>query len=180
MGQKSSSLLQGSSIEEIKGCTHFHTDEIMEIYDQFCEEFPCGMVTYDEFVEIYSRKFDLDNGGKLLVDRIFDVFDSDNNGTINFKEFIVGMSITMKGDLAEKLVWTFQIYDKDKNGWISRKEAAAIITSILKMKGEEVGDVEKEVHKLFVALDKNVDNRLSEKEFVTGAMNINAIRDLIQ
>jgi Ca2+-binding EF-hand superfamily protein len=36
-------------------------------------------------------------------------FDSDNNGTLTFNEFIIGYSITTEGKLEDKLKYAFEV-----------------------------------------------------------------------
>ncbi|XP_065583497.1 calcineurin subunit B type 2-like [Artemia franciscana] len=84
------------------------------------------------------RKLDLDNSGSLSVDefmtlpelqqnplfqRVIDIFDSDGNGEVDFKEFIQGVSqFSVKGDKESKLRFAFRIYDMDNDGFISNGE----------------------------------------------------------
>ncbi len=50
-----------------------------------------------------------------LVQRVIDIFDTDGNGEVDFKEFIQGMSLfSVKGDKDSKLRFAFKIYDMDK------------------------------------------------------------------
>ena len=38
------------------------------------------------------------------------------------QDFVLGLSILVKGTLDEKLRWMFALYDQDKDGYISRYE----------------------------------------------------------
>ena len=42
---------------------------------------------------------------------VFDVFDDDDSGTIEFEEFMFALSIISRGSLEERLDWAFRLYD---------------------------------------------------------------------
>ena len=64
---------------------------------------------------------------------VFLVFDTDNDGSIGFQEFIQAVSITSHGSLDFKLEWAFRIYDLDNNGQITKTEMLRIIRAISSM-----------------------------------------------
>ncbi|KAK2491084.1 hypothetical protein MC885_000474 [Smutsia gigantea] len=96
--------------------------------EEMCSSF------YHEIKRLSKRfkKLDLDGSGTLsmeefmglpelwqnpLVQRVFDIFDTDGNGEMDFKEFILGTSqFSVKGDEEQKLRFAFSIYDMDKDG----------------------------------------------------------------
>jgi Ca2+-binding EF-hand superfamily protein len=88
------------------------------------------------------------------------------DGTIEFEEFIKALSVTSRGNLEEKLVWAFKLYDVDNDGYITRDEMYNIVDAIYQMLGsqaktgtvnapeEEDEDPKSRVDRIFEQLDK--------------------------
>ena len=67
-----------------------------------------------------------------FVDRLFAVFDENDDGAINFSEFLTILSVlSTKALPAEKLEVSFKIYDMDKDGKIGRDELATMLRATM-------------------------------------------------
>lgn len=93
---------------------------------------PQQRLTKEEFQNIY-RTFFPHGDPTAFANYVFRVFDTDNNGSIEFKEFICALSVTSRGKMEEKLEWAFQLYDIDGDGKISYSEMLSIVEAIYKM-----------------------------------------------
>jgi Ca2+-binding EF-hand superfamily protein len=93
---------------------------------------PSGILTKDEFQKIYCRFFPFGEPSSF-ADYIFNVFDSDNSGLIDFKRFAVARSVTSSGKMEDKLDLAFKLYDINGDGKISYNEVLAIVEAIYKM-----------------------------------------------
>lgn len=54
--------------------------------------------------EGYRRLISLGGTENGYFQRIFAIFDEENNGVLDFREFICGVSILLRGTLKEKLI----------------------------------------------------------------------------
>lgn len=90
------------------------------------------MLTKEEFQKIYRQFFPFGDPSSF-ADYVFNVFDADKSGSIDFKEFICALSVTSRGRMEDKLDWAFQLYDIDGDGKISYDEMLKIVEAIYKM-----------------------------------------------
>lgn len=153
------------------------------------------MLTKEEFQKIYRQFFPFGDPSSF-ADYVFNVFDSDKSGSIDFKEFICALSVTSRGKMEDKLDWAFQLYDIDGDGKISYDEMLKIVEAIYKMvriccaraiSGQtlannglkQVGSMvklpededtpEKRVRKIFRMMDKDENGSLDMEEFKEGS-----------
>ncbi|KAG6918914.1 Neuronal calcium sensor 1 [Tephrocybe rancida] len=134
---KSQSKLTPDELANLQKNTYFDKKELQQWYKGFRKDCPSGHLNKEEFGRIYKQFFPFGDPGDF-ADYVFNVFDGDKSGTIDFTEFICALSVTSRGRLEEKLKWAFQLYDIDKDGTITYDEMLQIVQSIYKMTGEMV------------------------------------------
>ncbi|XP_070178601.1 NADPH oxidase 5-like isoform X2 [Littorina saxatilis] len=67
----------------------------------------------------------------FFADRLFELFDDDNSGTLDLNELLQGLQTLTKGTPTEKLQFLFRIYDADNSGTISREELGTVLRSCM-------------------------------------------------
>ncbi|KAL1310821.1 hypothetical protein AAFC00_001058 [Neodothiora populina] len=170
----SQSKLSQQELSDLQRATHFDKKELQQWYKGFLKDCPSGMLTKEEFQKIYKQFFPFGDPSSF-ADYVFNVFDADKSGSIDFKEFICALSVTSRGKMEDKLDWAFQLYDIDGDGKISYEEMLAIVEAIYKMVGsmvklpEDEDTPEKRVRKIFRMMDKDENGSLDMAEFKEGS-----------
>ncbi|XP_078687386.1 neuronal calcium sensor 1-like isoform X2 [Branchiostoma floridae x Branchiostoma belcheri] len=177
---KSGSKLTAGEMKELQECTYFDKKELQQWHRDFMKDCPSGALRKEEFTTIYKQFFPHGDPTKF-ADFVFNVFDTNKDGYITFKEFICALSITSRGTLDEKLDWAFNLYDLDNDGYITKQEMLNIVEAIYAMSSSLSGEgtmlelppdedtPEKRVNKIFAQMDKNKDGKLTKEEFREGS-----------
>uniref|UniRef100_A0A8C3MTF9 Uncharacterized protein n=1 Tax=Geospiza parvula TaxID=87175 RepID=A0A8C3MTF9_GEOPR len=113
---------------------------------------------------------------------------TNDDGTLDFREYIIALHLTSSGKTHLKLEWAFSLFDVDRNGEVSKSEVLEIITAIFKMipaeeqklLPEDENSPQKRADKLWAFFNKGENDKIAEAEFIEGVMKNDAIMRLIQ
>ncbi|KAL0480677.1 serine/threonine-protein phosphatase 2B regulatory subunit [Acrasis kona] len=161
-GQKA---LKKQELKKLVETTHFDIEEIRKLFEQFkgisSSREDDGVIDKQEFQNALGLK------DSLFVDRMFSLFDEDNDGTIDFREFICGLSVFCeKGTIDEKLKFSFRIYDFDNDGCIDKEELFKLLEAIVQ---NSLGIPQEQLHSLvdatFAEADTDGDGKISFEEY---------------
>ncbi|KTF88017.1 hypothetical protein cypCar_00030000 [Cyprinus carpio] len=187
MGNAKSSAMSKEILEDLKLNTKFSEDELSQWYENFKKQCPSGRITPEEFKKIYERFFP-DSDAAAYAQHVFRSFDTNDDGTLDFKEYIIALHMTSTGKTERKLEWAFSLFDVDKNGYITKSEVAEICQAIFKLIPKEEQEnlpadentPEKRADKLWSFFDKKDNERLAEGEFIQGILDNEGAIHLIQ
>lgn len=137
-----------------------------------------------EFREAFET-FDTDKDGQITIEDLVEIFkmmnvpptqpeiehmkeevDVDQNGTIDFKEYITLLARRVRDvDLEEETVEAFRIFDRNDDGLISTEELKAIMYVLSeKIVGEVIS--EEDLNLMMKEADTDEDGYINYKEFI--------------
>ncbi|CAH2352930.1 calcium-binding protein NCS-1 [[Candida] railenensis] len=159
---KAVSKLSKDDLKSLRSATYFDKRELQQWYKGFLRDCPSGQLSEEEFAKVFKQFFPFGDPTDYCH-YLFRVFDVDNSKYIDFKEFIIALSITSRGSLEQKLNWSFKLYDSKKAGKLSYKDIVVVTSAIYKMIGSMVSLPEDEktpearATKFFTLLEKDKD-----------------------
>ena len=123
----------------------------------------------------------------LINERLFQLFDRDNNGYLDGKEFINGMIILFTESFSTLTKFIFSFYDFDQDGLITREDVRIVLSHVplqtknynpkkLKYEKNEYADRVESQDELYNILNKAFGKKetLTEEEFVDVIDNISS------
>ena len=105
--QSSRPRLSQDDLEFLQNKTSYDKDTIIDFHDGFMSDCRDGKLSPENFCDIYSKCFPGVNA-REFCDHVFRTFDSDKNGFVDFKEFLLSIDVTSSGTPEEKLNWAFR------------------------------------------------------------------------
>ena len=156
-------------------CSHFDEDEIKRLRKRFkkLDLDSSSALSVKEFTSMPELQ------GNPLAQRVIDVFDTDGDGQVDFREFILGTSqFSVRGDEEQKLRFAFSIYDMDKDGYISNGELFQVLKMMV---GDNLKDwqLQQLVDKTIILLDKDGDGKISFQEFSAVVRSLEVHKHLV-
>lgn len=127
----------------------------------------------------------------VLVERMFCCWDRDNEGSIRLEPWIIGLDVFLRGNLRDRMEFSFRVYDLNNDSYITKDEIFQLFkwvstfvksirsmyrswrNSLLKQPGEEdpdegVRDLSELVLKKF---DQDHDGKISFQDYETVVKN---------
>ncbi|XP_078581895.1 neurocalcin homolog [Branchiostoma floridae x Branchiostoma japonicum] len=116
-------------VSQLTRVTNFSEAEVKQWYHLFLKDCPEGVLSEERFVTFFCNFYKRGDYAKkkALATQIFRTFDRDGSGSVDFREFLCGMSALLRGTTAQRLRWAFNMYDLDRNGSLSRDELLNVL-----------------------------------------------------
>lgn len=152
-------------------------EDIKQIYNILFEEKKIEGIEIKEMASILEQKY-LEKTGNIpphkgFLIRILECFDKDQNGHVDFFEFVKGLSLFgLEGTKEEKLRFLFNFYDIEKDGIISNRELFFVLQQMCDKKIDEKS-LQQAIDKTIRIGDLDEDGCISFKEFKKLITNIN-------
>ncbi|KAM8905742.1 guanylyl cyclase-activating protein 3 isoform 2-T2 [Lycaon pictus] len=127
-------------------------------YRKFMREYPSGLQTLHEFKTLLGLQ-GLNPKANQHVDQVYNTFDMNKDGFIDFLEFIAAINLVIRGKMDQKLKWYFKLYDADGNGSIDKKELLNIFMAVQALNGQQTLSPEEFTNLVFNKIDINNDGK---------------------
>jgi len=107
--------------------------QINSLWMSFREKAKDGTIDKDSFIDIMKEQFGIK--GTSQIEQLFNAFDYNKNGLLDFREICMGFAILQKGSPDDKIKLAFKSFDIDDNGHLGPPEMFMMFKSIVTTKG---------------------------------------------
>ena len=115
--------------QELLRHAEFNAKELLELHEQFLKRNPDGYMRETDLKKLFRKKYP-EGDPEAFNKYVFQVYDRDGNGKIDFREFVLTLSAAMRGTWKQKLDFAFSICDVNGDGFITKDEMRRVISVI--------------------------------------------------
>merc|ERR1712098_935743 len=127
MGSKNGKpVLREEDIAALVKSSGLDEAQVKEAFDSWVAEHPNGKMKPKDFREMMSKALPKKDASKMEK-HVFRIYDSNNNGYIDFSEFMLIFFIMSDGTPEEVLTKIFRVFDVNSDGTITQKEMTKLI-----------------------------------------------------
>ena len=109
-----------------------------------------------------------------IAKHIFRMYDFNQDGSIDFREFMIVLYIMSNGSPEDNLKQIFRILDVNNDGSISPTELKHVVRDLFHLVNEKnIDDASQELfaQTAFKEMDNNLDGKVSLDEFISACLN---------
>lgn len=166
-------MVDKALLAHLENATTFSLRELQDLHARFtrhCVKAGSGVVELSRlmFRDVMLEQWPnlrSDPNHRRNIDHLFVVFDRDNSGSIDFREFTLGLSKITHGTLDEKLAFLFQVISATD---VNTGEAGADVQELLKFVQSGSGELMEDLQlsqELLGTMDEDGDGTVSFDEF---------------
>ena len=161
--EDAAALSQSSGMTEV---------EVRDAFNAFVAEHPNGKMKPKDFREIMSSALPKKDASKMEK-HVFRIYDSNNDGHVDFVEFMVVFFILSDGSSEDVLTKIFRLFDVNSDGTITKKELTRLVKDmygLLKKDDPNVNAVDLIAKSAFAEMDKDEDGKITTAEFLAACL----------
>jgi Ca2+-binding EF-hand superfamily protein len=173
MGSKNGKpVLREEDVAALVKSSGLDETQVKESFEAFIAEHPNGKMKPKDFREMMSKALPKKDASKMEK-HVFRIYDSNNDGYIDFSEFMLIFFIMSDGTPEEVLTKIFRVFDVNSDGTITQKEMTKLIKDMYGLlKSEDPNLAAKDLvsKSAFAEMDKDQDGKVTTEEFITACM----------
>jgi len=166
--------LMDARVKEISKTSGMDEALIQQHYVQWIGQHPDGRMDKKSFKDMIGTGFPGFSGEqrKRMEENVFRIYDTNQDGYIDFEEFMVVFCVLSGGEPQDVLGKIFRMFDANGDGKISHKEMEKLVKD---MKGviqlpDKKMTPKQVVEALFEEMDKDHDGTVEEAEFIEAVL----------
>jgi len=166
-------VLREEDIEVLAKSSGLERAQVKDAFDGFVAEHPNGRMKPKDFREMMSQALPKKDASKMEK-HVFRVYDTNNDGYIDFVEFMVIFYIMSDGAPEEVLGKIFRVFDVNSDGTITKKELTRLIKDmygLLKTEDPNIAAKDLIAKSAFAEMDTDEDGKVTTEEFITACLN---------
>ncbi|ETO36656.1 hypothetical protein RFI_00411, partial [Reticulomyxa filosa] len=114
------------------------TNKVGPLWKAFQVEAKDGFIDAKSFFSVLNQVVGVTDKSHAVV--LFQAFDYDRNGKLDFRELCAGFALLTRGNPEDKIRMAFKSFDKNNNNRITKQDIFSIIKIINVAKGSNVSD----------------------------------------
>merc|ERR1711990_945258 len=163
--------LSEEEIKFISEQTGLHRDKLLEQYKRFLRKHPSGKLDFSGMKSMLRESIpEADTSG--LVEHVWRIYDTNLDGEIDFREFMLALSVMSRGSAEENLRQIFRLFDVNSDGRLEKEELSRVVGELRKV-GRTMEKEEDLVATAFTEMDSNMDGSITQEEFVSACLREN-------
>ena len=174
MGRKNGKQeLSRSDFLEISKASKMTEAQVMQCYREFIIVHPEGRITKEGFRKVLPSSLNQSDFSKIEK-HAFRICDLNDDGYIDFTEFMAFFFLLAWGDYKDVLRKMFRLFDINGDGCITKKEMKILVNAIygiLKANDPGLSKSDDVAMAAFDEMDKNRDDKITEDEFFEACIN---------
>ena len=146
--------------------------QVKQSFDSFVTEHPDGKMKPKDFREMMAKALPKKDASKMEK-HVFRIYDSNNDGYIDFTEFMLIFFIMSDGSPEEVLTKIFRVFDVNSDGSITQKEMSKLIKDMYGLLKEEDPNLAAKdliAKTAFAEMDKDQDGKVTNAEFISACL----------
>jgi len=173
MGNKNGTpVLRDEDAVALSKTSGLDVPQVKEAFEAFVKEHPNGKMKSKDFILMMNKAMPKKDA-KKMEKHVFRIYDSNNDGYIDFVEFMLIFHIMSDGTPEEVLGKIFRVFDVNLDGTINKKEMARLVKDmygLIKTEDPTAASEKVIANSAFTEMDTDGDGKITEREFINACM----------